>query len=265
VNGTSKRLRLGGRRKLTKGPVKRRPARPGSRRNAYLRVAESIRLRILAGDLKPGDRLPNENDLARDEGVGRTTVREALRLLASAGLIETKRGVRGGAFVTHPTAEDLDDVLMTALSLMAMSGELGDEELGEATAPILPTIANIAALRGTDEEAERLVGLAALIGETRTDDEWIHVGQQFNTLLVQMTRNRLMAMFVKPLMWISPARYRGHRLVPGWREETAVRFQALADAIRRHAPTDSEQAMVRLLQQYRPLGITKLSVQTGAV
>src|SRR5438270_5669440 len=100
----------------------------------------------------PGDRLPSENDLARDEGVGRTTVREALRLLASVGLIETKRGVRGGAFVTHPSADDVYEQMTTALSLMTRHGDMGDVALNEAIAFTMPMVARIAALRGSDEE-----------------------------------------------------------------------------------------------------------------
>jgi DNA-binding FadR family transcriptional regulator len=230
-----------------------KPAAAGDKgAHAYLRVANSIRLRILNGQLKPGDRLPNENELAREQGVGRTTVREALRLLASARLIETRRGVHGGAFITHPNSDDLIDLMMTTLSLMAMNGELGDEELAEATYYTMPLIARIATFRGTDEEMDRLGALAASLIETHTDDEWVTVGREFNTLLVEMTRNRVFGYFVRPMMWVSPTRLKEHRLRPGWREEAAVRYRELADAIRRRAPAAAEEAMLRLRQSYAP-------------
>lgn len=220
--------------------------------HAYLRVANSIRLRILNGQLKPGDRLPNENDLSREQGVGRTTVREALRLLASARLIETKRGVHGGAFITHPNSDDLIDLMMTALSLMTMNGELGDEELSEATYYTMPMVARIAALRGTEEEMDRLGELAASLLKAQNDDEWVTIGREFNTLLVQMTRNRVFSFFIRPMMWVSPMRYKEHRLAEGWREATAIRYQELADSIRRRAPAAAEEAMLRLRQSYTP-------------
>jgi DNA-binding FadR family transcriptional regulator len=248
---------------LTSNPAKRtapqKPAKAkgagkpeGDGAHAYLRVANSIRLRILNGQLKPGDRLPNENELAREQSVGRTTVREGLRLLASARLIETRRGVHGGAFVTHPSSDDLIDLLMTALSLMTMNGELGDEELSEATYYTMPMVARIATFRGTDEELDRLGTLATSLVETKSDDEWVTVGREFNTLLVQMTRNRMFALFIRPMMWVSPTRYKEHRLADGWREATAKRYQELADAVRRRAPADAEQAMLRLRQSYAP-------------
>lgn len=222
------------------------------RRHAYLRVAESIRLRIISGELKPGDRLPNENDLARDEGVGRTTVREALRLLASARLIETKRGVQGGAFVTHPSADDLDDLMLTALSLMTVNGELADKELAEATAYMMPTAARIATERGSEAEMQQLVTLARSLATASDDDQWVEIGRRFNTLLVEMSRNRVLSMFLKPVMWFAPTRYREHRLTPGWREKSAALYLQMAEAISRRDPTAAEEAMLRLRQQYAP-------------
>jgi GntR family transcriptional regulator, transcriptional repressor for pyruvate dehydrogenase complex len=231
--------------------------------NAYLRIAENFRVRILTGSLKPGDRLPNESDLAREEGVGRTTVREALRLLASSRLIETRRGVRGGAFVTHPSTEDLDDAMMTALSLMTMSGGLSREEIAEATQYTMPMIARIAAARGTDEEVGKLVVVANLLADTRNDDEWVEVGSRFNLLLVEMARSRLLSMLIKPLMRLSPLQYKEHRAAPAWREKTAVLYRELADAIRRRAPAAAEEAMIRLRERYTPVN-TSLAPDTTA-
>jgi GntR family transcriptional repressor for pyruvate dehydrogenase complex len=232
--------------------------------NAYLRIAENFRVRILTGSLKPGDRLPNESDLAREEGVGRTTVREALRLLASSRLIETRRGVRGGAFVTHPTTEDLDDAMMTALSLMTMSGGLRREEIAEATQYTMPMIARIAAARGTDEEVDELVVIANLLAGTRNDDEWVEVGSRFNLHLVEMARSRLLSMLIKPLMRLSPLQYKEHRSAPTWREKTAVLYRELADAIRRRAPAAAEEAMLRMRERYTPASALSATPETAA-
>lgn len=222
------------------------------RSRAYLRIAESIRLRILSGDLQLGERLPNENDLARDEGAGRTTVREALRLLASVGLIETKRGARGGAFVTHPNADDLGNLVTTALSLMTKNGELADEAIAEAIAFTMPMVARIASLRATDEEVDMLSRLAASLPDAKTDVEWVNIAREFSTLVIHMSRNRVLAMILKPLMWIAPTLYRERRNTPGWRAATAVRYRELADAIRRRAPASAEEATLWLRQQYVP-------------
>ncbi len=69
-------------------PVKNGPA--------YAVLAEHLRNRILSGELQPGARLPGEAELTAEFGVGRSTIREALRSLASQNLITTTRGVTGG-------------------------------------------------------------------------------------------------------------------------------------------------------------------------
>jgi DNA-binding FadR family transcriptional regulator len=220
--------------------------------HSYLRLAERIRLRILSGELKPGDRLLNEIELARKEGVGRTTLREALRLLASGGLIETRRGVQGGAFITHPNVRDLDDLMTTTLSLMQMYGKLRDDEIGEASRCIMATGARLATLRGSDEEGANLVALALSLRDVKDDDEWVRVGRTFNLQVIHMTRNRLLAIFMQPLLWIGGARYKERRQAPGWREATAIRYGELADAIKRRAPAAAEEAMVRIIEDHHP-------------
>ena len=68
-------------------------------RRIFEEIADQIRQRIYDGDLKPGDRLPGERDLASQFGVGRMVVREALRTLEEGGLVQIKKGSDGGAFV----------------------------------------------------------------------------------------------------------------------------------------------------------------------
>lgn len=63
-------------------------------------LAETLRARIHIGRLSPGDRLPNERDLAASLGVGRITVREAIRTLVEDGYLVSKRGNSGGTFVS---------------------------------------------------------------------------------------------------------------------------------------------------------------------
>ena len=79
-------------------------ARPISISRAYEQLAGQIRGRILAGELAEGDRLPSELALARDAGVSRGTVREALRLLEEAGFVE--RASPRILVVRHPRGEE---------------------------------------------------------------------------------------------------------------------------------------------------------------
>src|SRR5580693_4608155 len=80
-------------------------------------IVEQIRLLMRQGQLKPGDRLPPERDLCERFGVSRVTVREALRLLESSGLVEIRVGARGGAFVTAPSSDRVGEGLADLLTL----------------------------------------------------------------------------------------------------------------------------------------------------
>lgn len=80
---------------------------PDSPRPAYLEIADRLREQIEARELVPGDRFPTERDLVEQFGVARMTVRHALEILQSEGLIDRRRGRSGGTFVraTPPTVQ----------------------------------------------------------------------------------------------------------------------------------------------------------------
>ena len=67
--------------------------------NAFEETVERLLEGVKLGVYAPGDRLPPERELTRRLGVSRITLREALRELAAAGYVETKRGRFGGTFV----------------------------------------------------------------------------------------------------------------------------------------------------------------------
>src|ERR1700753_2073777 len=99
-----------------KCPIALSPAEPGLfSRVSVGRISEiivdQIRLLMRQGQLKPGDRLPPERDLCERCGVSRVTVREALRMLESSGLVEIRVGARGGAFVTAPSSDRVGEGL----------------------------------------------------------------------------------------------------------------------------------------------------------
>ncbi|MGH3313212.1 MAG: FadR/GntR family transcriptional regulator [Streptomyces sp.] len=78
---------------------------------AYQRVAEQIEDRIVSGDLPSGSRLPAERELVNQFAVGRSTVREALRVLESAGLVRSRPGDPQGAEVLGVTPDNLSRAL----------------------------------------------------------------------------------------------------------------------------------------------------------
>ena len=83
---------------------KTRPMRVQRIRKAYEQVADQLLAMITAGELSPGDRLPSEAELARDFGVSRTTVREALASWPRAASSTPARAWRAGTSSSIPAS-----------------------------------------------------------------------------------------------------------------------------------------------------------------
>lgn len=93
-------------------------------------VARSLRERIVDGDLEDGATLPTLDRLVTEFGVSPPSVREALRILESEGLITVRRGNVGGAIVHRPTAEGA--AFMLGLVLQSRSVDVADVATGLA-------------------------------------------------------------------------------------------------------------------------------------
>lgn len=128
-------------------------ARP---RPAYEEVATRLRTRIADGELTPGDRLPAEANLAVEFGVSRSTIREALRVLNSEGLIRTARGVSGGSFVTETEPNATSDFLRTRFGILSRHQAITTEELLETRELLEVAGAAFAAERRTPGHLDEL-------------------------------------------------------------------------------------------------------------
>lgn len=154
-------------------------------------LADSIAQRITEmieaeGRFAVGDKLPNENDLAQELGVSRSTLREAVKILTTSGILEIKRGK--GTFVTANT--------------IINSGDFGDiasglDDLFEMRLMFEPDCAYYAAERATDEEIEIIckygeaVEKKILSGEDRTAEE-----QKFHESIANATHNSFVKQFM---------------------------------------------------------------------
>lgn len=115
-------------------------------------VCEQIKLKLVNGELRPGDRLPAERDLAVEFGVGRPAIREALRTLEITGIVETKKGVKGGAFVREGSPE----MLTQSLQHLVMLGHITQFSLAEARMQIHGIVIRLACERGETEDFDRI-------------------------------------------------------------------------------------------------------------
>ena len=98
---------------------------------------------ILDGHYKPGDKLPPEAEIARQYHVSKVSAREALREMESDGLIEKKRGIFGGSFVTEPGSEKMVNVVINSY----LFGGITMRDLAEFRRILEPELAKLAAQR----------------------------------------------------------------------------------------------------------------------
>jgi DNA-binding FadR family transcriptional regulator len=127
------------------------------KRSLFAHVVEEIGMRIIRGDLKPGDPFPNEADLGREFEASRSVIREAVKSLAAKGLLESR--TRTGIRVLPPMNWNLLDVEVLSWRYASMPPRQFFAELFEIRSMIEPRAAQLAALRATDEEV-RIVGAA---------------------------------------------------------------------------------------------------------
>lgn len=120
-------------------------------------VARRIAAELAEGRIRPGDLLSVEADSAEHYGVGRSTLREALRVLQYLGLVEMRMGRTGGIVLRDPTPENLAQILTLYLQFTGCTWR----QLLEAYTEIKPVIVEAAARNRTDEQADELRSLLA--------------------------------------------------------------------------------------------------------
>lgn len=123
-------------------------------------IAKSIRDMVLEGRLKPGDRLPSEQDLVRRFGVSRPTLREVLRVLEAQGLVAIRQGAGGGIFVREV---DMDVTRRSLINFLHQT-DLSLEHLFEVRRILDPHFAQRAA---TGASPEDLALLETIVAEQR--------------------------------------------------------------------------------------------------
>ncbi len=154
-------------------------------------VAAAIRRQIANGELVVGDRLQSEEEMTESLGVARTTLREALRVLESQGLIAIKRGRGGGPIVTMPELDRLAEPLAVVLQLRATT----TTDLDAARALIEPNLAGWLAAKHTDDDLAALSAAATAAQVAADADDRVAFGRAaalvHETLLLRSGNNTL--------------------------------------------------------------------------
>ena len=190
----------------------------------YQEVAERLRRRIFAHELKPGDWI-DETALAEHYGISRTPLREAIKVLAAEGLVTLKP--RRGAFVTELAERDLDDIYAV---MALLEGQCAAEVARHAGAA----------------EIERLEAAHELLTDRYRDadiDAFFETNQAFHRMLHEIAGNRWLAQIVDDLRKVLKL-YRHSSLQRAGRPAASLReHEAIMAALRARDAAGAEAAM----------------------
>lgn len=215
-------------------------------------IAEQIRESILDGRLKADDRLPTEHELARQFGVSRPTIREALKRLAAQNLIRSRRGPTGGTFVTRPREEDARLNLTTAATLLVSLGEFDLAEIAEARHELEVMCGRLAAERRGEAHLEAMAREVEIQSdETLSDEDFCASDVRFHRALVDATGNRVLQFLMcaviealQPVENMVIFRYRDRRKI-------VRQHRRILKAIEAHDAEKTEQKIAKQMHYLR--------------
>lgn len=218
-------------------------------------VEETLRTAILSGELKSGEMLPPETELARQFDVSRTTLREALRVLTSQRLITKVPGARGGNIVQSVDYQSLGAVVMESVDNLLALGTIDFDELADMRQLLEVPSVRLAAVHRSEDDLRDLQVIVGKQKTARVDDPAIpELDRQFHTLIARASGNRVLASFVAALHHATePVQYLD--LSPEVGRKTVKQHQAIVRAIEAGDADAAEAAIVEHLTYLRQVGV----------
>jgi len=218
-------------------------------RSLHAQVIEDIGESIVSGVLQPGDALPGEAQLATQMAVSRTVLREALKVLAAKGLIETRQ--KTGMRVRDPRHWNHLDADVLAWRCAAMPTDDFVDKLVEMRAIIEPAAVAAAARRREPAQLEAIGEALEAMEESTTLDEWAVADLRFHEAVLAATNNELLS----SLFGVIEAAL-GTFFVMSARTAKNFKYalphhRAVYEAIRRRRPNEAAAAMQAMIADSR--------------
>ena len=224
----------------------------------YEQIVQQIEQRIVAGELKVGDQLPSERELADQFAVSRTAVREAIKALREKGLVEIYVG--RGTFIANGTN---DIVRHTFNLLMKFDSTKGFMNMVEVREILEPEIAALAATRITEEYIstmqEAMEKMDAAIDNV---EEFVEADLDFHLALAEATQNPIIPALLDPIINLLREQRILTTLIEGVAQHGQSNHKIIIEAMKRRDPDAAREAMRRHLEQIRK-DSEKLPANTG--
>jgi GntR family transcriptional repressor for pyruvate dehydrogenase complex len=220
------------------------PIHPG---RLYEQIVAQIEARILDGELRPGDKLPAERELAEQFGVSRTAIREAMKALMLSGLVEIRPG--RGTFVTNSTSV----VVRNSIDMLVRVGsEAGIQDLIEVREILEPEIAALAAVRASEEDIRSMEEAVAAMDQAMEDaDTFVEADLDFHLALAQGTNNALIPVLIDSLVDLLREHRERAANVEGGLERGQAFHEIILDAVKNKDANGARKSMRAHLEQVR--------------
>jgi len=203
-------------------------------------IIKQIKELIFSGGLTVGDQLPTERDLAKQLGVSRVPVREALFSLERSGLLTIKRGTGGGAFVSEPNVDPFGEFF----ALMLHLGKASVHDLTEARLLIEPNVAKLAAERASVEDLKRIEKTIRQYEEVvNRKAERRFADMNFHISLVEASKNIAMSITIRGLMLLLYETVRDLNLSVDDRRRVISSHKEVFEAVKARDPEGAFQSM----------------------
>src|ERR1700675_2646158 len=213
----------------------------------FEQIVQQVEDSILKGQLKPGDQLPAERDLAQRFGVSRTAVREAVKTLREKGLVEAYSG--RGTFVTNGTSQ----AIRQSLDLMIrINQQDGSANLAELRLVLEPEIAGLAAPRIEEQLLTTMREAVAAMDRNLHDPEaYVEADLDFHLALAEAVGNPLILSLLDSIVGL--LREQRSRIFSGdgGPERGQFHHKRILQAIERRDPDAARDAMRAHLEQVR--------------
>ena len=214
-----------------------------SKANVVDTVIEQLLDLLLEGKLKVGDRLPAETELAAQVGVGRNSIREAMKVLQVLGILERRQG--DGSYISSVFKVPFDSLLFSLIGKISKP-----EDLVELRRVLEIGVMEVVIEKSTDKDFEILEEKVKILSdfaqmEPIPLDKAIKADMAFHLTLIEMTRNDALVQFGKLIMRLFQSAMIAHIATPiGIRQAVQAHSSILA-AIRSR---DREKARAMIIQ-----------------
>ncbi len=213
----------------------------------YERIVSQIEERIVAGELKTGDQLPPEPELAKQFGVSRTAVREAIKTLREKRLVEVRPG--RGTFITNGMPEAVRHSLGL---LMKFGPPNGSANLVEVREILEPEIAALAATRITDEYLAIMRQAVETMDTALEDvDSFVEADLDFHLALAEGTQNPLIPLLMDSIIDLLREERKQVGSVDGGLQRGQFHHKKILKAVMRRDAKAARQCMQDHLEQVR--------------